>query len=60
MITMDETVKKLYEDMCRLEEEMLNLNKKISKLISDYENFQDELKDSFEDDSYTAGLLEEN
>lgn len=60
MIAMDETVKKLYDDMCRLEEETQALSKKISKLIDDYEVFQYELKDSFEDDSrYTTGLLEE-
>lgn len=58
MIAMDETVKKLYEDMCRLEEEMQALSKKISKLIDDYEIFQYELKE-FDDSHYTTGLLEE-
>lgn len=74
MITMDETVKKLYEDMCRLEEEMESLNKKISKLIDDYELFQYELKEfkretlehestysfTIDDDKWTTGLLEED
>lgn len=74
MIAMDETVKKLYEDMCRLEEEMQALSKKVSKLIDDYEIFQYELKEferdavnrestySFiiDDDKWTTGLLEED
>lgn len=74
MITMDETVKKLYEDMCRLEEEMQALSKKVSKLIDDYEIFQYELKEferdavnrestytsEFDDSHYTTGLLEED
>lgn len=59
MIAMDETVKKLYEDMCRLEEEMQALSKKVSKLIDDYEIFQHELKE-FDDSHYTTGLLEED